>query len=231
MNNDPKVVAALMVEGRPPSPTDAEGNHIKQEKHGKEKKRILSRVLDILDIDFTRADLEEASKLLKAIGVESIDLDLAVNMIDKDVEGAKKRITGPTDRGTGFGVKHDIMNALGEIIAENIENNIIMEVKREVVGASGEAEPPEGKESGPYTKKELKNSWDEFARKELKMGAVDKDFIDVGRKKIRVVYYLHDGSRYYEANIDDESNWNVHYQCYRAYRRGPGGMRKGGRGD
>ena len=77
----------------------------------------------------------------------------------------------------------------------------------------------------------LVDSWDEFARKELKMGAVDKDFIDVGRKKIRVVYYLHDGSRYYEANIDDEGDWNVHYQCYRAYRRGPGGIRKGTRGE
>ncbi len=206
---------------------------LSEDMDGGDKKEIVRRILEILDMDFGRGELEEASKLLKHMGVESIDLDIAVDMVDNDYEGARSRIEGPTDRGTGFGVRQDMMNVLGELVAGNqrIESvsagEVIQEKKMEAVGVKGKAEVPAAAEKegeGLFSKKVLKASWEDFATRELGLGGADKKFVEVGRKNVRTVYFLQDGSRYYEANIDDEQNWNVHYQCYRAYRKSKEGI-------
>jgi len=196
---------------------------------GSSKAERLREAIKILESDYSKEDLELVAGIVNSCNIEPVDIQLAIGCYDSDPAKSRRFITGPTGRGTGFGALIDLQNTLGEAVA--LRESVMVEAEDELPKAPAEwpmggGEDDEGGKSLEQRKEELEASWDKFAGSQLGMGGRQKEIIDIGTKNIKVSYDLPNGTRYYEAKIDDEGEWLLFYQCFRLYKRTAGGIKK-----
>jgi len=195
---------------------------------GSSKAERLREAIKILESDYSKEDLELVAGIINSCDVNPVDVNLAIEHFDNDPEKSKQYIEGPSEHGTRHGALINLQTELGVAVA--LRESIIKEESDDLPKAKAEWPMGGPEEGGDKTleqrKEELEASWDKFAGSQLGMGGRDKEVIDIGTKNIKVSYDLPNGTRYYEAKIDDEGEWLLFYQCFRLYKRGPSGLKK-----